>query len=625
MGQRVPLEDLPPPARAGIRPGTPAFAAYAADAEKSLGLLPGALTGAKFTWAPGTDPLEAFAAIGSELKANPGAPNRPPPAAAPAASPAPSLNPTDGVSDWENFAAGAGKAVVDTGRGLGQMVGLVSQEDIDEAKRLDAPLMDTKAGMGGNITGQVAQTVGPTALLAKGAAALRAAPAALKAAPALVPALTTPIAQGAATGAAFSAAQPVASGESRGVNAVEGGAGGALGTAIGRGIARAGTAAKEYAEPVVKRLAEVAENAGIPLRASQISDSTLGRWAAGLTDLLPFGGSDKLSEAQRKGLNRALARSIGADTEDALGALREARPRLNAGFNALNSKNSVQLEPWHVDALEDTIKGLRERGLDQANRTTWAGRLDAMKRNVVNSTDENGVIPGPRYQEMRTELGDIANGTEGTQAYRMAADNFKTVLDKAFDSGLSKADAAKKTLLRKQWANMKDLEKVAPEGTAAGADFDFAKLSRQLRSNAKSNGARKTSMIYGTGDQELPDLARVGLEFLVRGKPVSPAGKADSLVRLGKAAISPAATAGAGLGLYNLQKDTEHPFLATAAELGALGLLSKGAGAGMNSRWWAQGVPAVKRAGEVATTWGGQAPTAALNAWRSSLPAEPAE
>src|SRR5688572_2533927 len=37
--------------------------------------------------------------------------------------------------------AGAGKFAVDAARGIGQLTGLKSQEDIDEAKALDAPLM----------------------------------------------------------------------------------------------------------------------------------------------------------------------------------------------------------------------------------------------------------------------------------------------------------------------------------------------------------------------------------------------------------------------------------------------------------------------------------------------------
>jgi hypothetical protein len=54
------------------------------------------------------------------------------------------------------FMAGAGKAITDVGRGAGQRVGIYSQADIDEAMRLDKPLMETTAGQAGNVGGNLA-------------------------------------------------------------------------------------------------------------------------------------------------------------------------------------------------------------------------------------------------------------------------------------------------------------------------------------------------------------------------------------------------------------------------------------------------------------------------------------
>jgi len=50
---------------------------------------------------------------------------------------APKYDPTEGMSTSEKFLAGVGKAMTDAGRGVGQMVGLVSQDEIDEAKALE--------------------------------------------------------------------------------------------------------------------------------------------------------------------------------------------------------------------------------------------------------------------------------------------------------------------------------------------------------------------------------------------------------------------------------------------------------------------------------------------------------
>lgn len=82
--------------------------------------------------------------------------------------------PTIGMSAFERGAAGFGKAMVDTGRGLGQMVGLVDRADVAESRSLDSSLMDTAGGKAGNFAGNVATTLPlafvPGANTVKGAA-----------------------------------------------------------------------------------------------------------------------------------------------------------------------------------------------------------------------------------------------------------------------------------------------------------------------------------------------------------------------------------------------------------------------------------------------------------------------
>lgn len=74
------------------------------------------------------------------------------------------FDPTEGMSGTEKFLAGAGKAFYDVGRGAGQLVGAVSREDVEESRKLDAPLMRTGAGRVGNIAGGMA-AFAPTALI----------------------------------------------------------------------------------------------------------------------------------------------------------------------------------------------------------------------------------------------------------------------------------------------------------------------------------------------------------------------------------------------------------------------------------------------------------------------------
>ena len=103
-------------------------------------------------------------------------------------TPAPTYDPTEGMSGTDKFLAGVGKAMTDVGRGVRQYlpesIGGLSNEQIQEARTLDQPLMNTGAGMAGNIVGNVAMAA-PTALIPgaatiPGAAAIGAVSGALQ-------------------------------------------------------------------------------------------------------------------------------------------------------------------------------------------------------------------------------------------------------------------------------------------------------------------------------------------------------------------------------------------------------------------------------------------------------------
>lgn len=135
-------------------------------------------------------------------------------------------DPTVGMSGLDKFRAGIGKGMVDTVRGIGQLVGAVSQEEIDESRRLDATLNDTGAGLVGNVVGNIALAL-PTIAI-PGAATLRGA---------------------ALIGATQGAAQPVSGDESRIANAALGGAAGAGGVAAGRAVMAGASGVRAMAEP----------------------------------------------------------------------------------------------------------------------------------------------------------------------------------------------------------------------------------------------------------------------------------------------------------------------------------------------------------------------------------------
>lgn len=138
-------------------------------------------------------------------------------------------DPTRDMGTFERIRAGYGKSVSDIGRGVQQLVtpnaptlsGLVTgdnrsgiQQEIDESRRRDAPLMNTAGGIAGNIIGSAA-TVAP-ALAIPGA---------------------NTVAGAALLGGAQGLVQPVETGGSRAINTAIGTAGGAGGQVIGNKLA----------------------------------------------------------------------------------------------------------------------------------------------------------------------------------------------------------------------------------------------------------------------------------------------------------------------------------------------------------------------------------------------------
>lgn len=139
-------------------------------------------------------------------------------------------DPTEGMSGFDKFRAGMGKAFYDTGRGLGQMVGLVSREDVAEARERDKALMNSGAAKVGNFVGDLASTLPMLA----------------------VPGANTYVGA-TALGGAYGLTRPSTSTKETLVNTGAGLLGGAAGKAAGDLVGSGINAAKAAAEPFTKQ------------------------------------------------------------------------------------------------------------------------------------------------------------------------------------------------------------------------------------------------------------------------------------------------------------------------------------------------------------------------------------
>lgn len=192
------------------------------------------------------------------------------PGAEPKAAPtvAGSTNPTEGMSTAQRAAAGFGKSFVDTARGTAQAAtellsipfsnvarlygGTGAADTLNaparkaaemraqetERQGLDAPLMRTGAGLGGNILGTLTQIAAP-AYLARGSSAL----------PAFLPRSTT---GNAVQGGILGLIQPVGTDDSRLANAAIGTAAGGVGAAVPQLIGSGLRAGRAVIDPITR-------------------------------------------------------------------------------------------------------------------------------------------------------------------------------------------------------------------------------------------------------------------------------------------------------------------------------------------------------------------------------------
>lgn len=215
----------------------------------------------------------------------------PAPQAAPQVNDLYSADPTEGMGAVSKFFAGAGKAFTDLGRGAAQLFGADNQQAIDEAAARDAPLMETGAGIAGNIAGGVAASL---PLMA-------------------IPGANT-VAGAAGVGALTGALQPVESGQDRGGNILAGAAGGAAGQGVLTGVSK-------MLNPAIRDSVKKIIEGGVTPTPGQILG---GGWAKleSAAESIPFVGEGikgaktrAIKEFNTSVINKALA-PIGATVKD---------------------------------------------------------------------------------------------------------------------------------------------------------------------------------------------------------------------------------------------------------------------------------------------------------------------
>lgn len=362
-------------------------------------------------------------------------------------------DPTEGMSGWDKFRAGAGKAMVDTARGLGQVVGLVDRQDVAESRKRDAPLLKTTAGTAGDVVGNLAM-LAPTALI-PGAATIPGA--------ALI---------GAATGLA---APSTSTGETLtniGLGAVTGPASVVAGRAIGSGV----QATKALVEPFTKSgqeamAARTLQNfvgdrqaaaralqggralvpGSTPTMAQASGDSGLAQLERTLRNNPETGPLIESQLAAQRAARLKAVQDI-AGTDDYYNAIKSGR----ATFAAEDYANAMRdgIDAGMARALQPQISALMERpSIQQAKQ---AAQSLAKEQNIT--IDKWGSIEGLDW--LKKGLDDLISAAK--------------------KPGSSIGDAKLRALVQTKNDLMSVIEEVAPKYKAA--NDNFAAMSQQVNS-----------------------------------------------------------------------------------------------------------------------------------------------
>jgi len=207
--------------------------------------------------------------------------------------------------------------------------------------------------------------------------------------------------------------------------------------------------------------------------------------------------------------------------------------RLGQGFEAISARNSIVADPQFGQGIGRVLNEY-DRVLPSAQREIVGNMADDI---IAVATQNQGLIPGPVYQATRSRLSRMAQSARNSDPeFANALRGLRNTLDDSMTRSVNPADAAEWATLRREYGNMRTLERAAAGAgeTAAEGFISPAKLRQ-----AVSTG-RQGQYVRGAGD--LDELARAG-QILT---PLPDSGTASRLAVRGLMSAPAAAGAIAG-------------------------------------------------------------------------------
>lgn len=356
--------------------------------------------------------------------------------AQPQPQPQPTYDPTEGMSTFDTLAAGVGKSMVDVGRGVGQLFGLVSRKDVEDSRKTDQALMNTTSGKLGNFLGNVAM-LAPTAMI-PGASTVPGA---------------------ALIGSAAGLMQPSTSTGETITNTLLGGAGGAAGQAVANKLSSVVKNAGSALTQGQQSSAQAGQQLGMRLTPGKASGSTILQKieAAAESNPMTAGGFDAIKDTNQKTLNRAAAKAIGENADElSTEVLARAEQRIGSVFNSIKDKTPVPLDPSTVPN--------KLAALIQDTEGMIGGNASLADNALIKRLDEFVFQGGATREQLRTlssKLGTVATNNmktpTGDRELGRAMFAAQELVEDAIEGTLTGAQKSAYALARNQYRNLMNL------------------------------------------------------------------------------------------------------------------------------------------------------------------------
>jgi hypothetical protein len=259
------------------------------------------------------------------------------------------------------------------------------------------------------------------------------------------------------------------------------------------------------ATPARQRLVDELRDEGVTsLTAGQATGNKRLQYMESVTSTAPLGGgaAERIQEEGQRQFTRAALRRAGIEGEEAAPEVLAAnQDRLGGTFRALSARNNLVPDNQFVNDIVAAARNYR-RVPDSQQRAMVQGYIDDIIEHV-----NNGFMPGPYYQEMRSRLSKQANGLrQSDPTLSEALRDMRNALDDAMTRSIPQGsqDANLWAQTRREYGAQKVLEKTASRAGEATAEGQIVPANLRNTVAAENRGA------YARGEGDFSGLARAG-------------------------------------------------------------------------------------------------------------------